>query len=68
MLGFRKARDWGEPPSFGFVSRGGVQIFVCEAGHGVRPVSDTRLTPGTDTSLSPGVLNHKESAAVPASP
>jgi uncharacterized glyoxalase superfamily protein PhnB len=29
-LGFEKLWDWGEPPNFGCVRRGKVQIFLCE--------------------------------------
>ncbi len=33
-LGFRKKWDWGEPPTFGCVERGKVEIFLCEGGQG----------------------------------
>jgi len=33
-LGFEKLWDWGEPPTFGCVRRGKVQIFLCENGQG----------------------------------
>jgi uncharacterized glyoxalase superfamily protein PhnB len=33
-LGFHKKWDWGEPPTFGCVSRGNVDIFFCEGAQG----------------------------------
>jgi len=33
-LGFTKKWDWGDPPTFGCVSRGKVDIFFCEGGQG----------------------------------
>jgi uncharacterized glyoxalase superfamily protein PhnB len=33
-LGFEKKWDWGDPPNFGCVGRGKVQIFLCEGGQG----------------------------------
>lgn len=33
-LGFRKAWDWGDPPSFGCVIRDGIEIFFCLNGQG----------------------------------
>jgi catechol 2,3-dioxygenase-like lactoylglutathione lyase family enzyme len=33
-LGFRKKWDWGEPPTFGCVTRGNVEIFLCEGAQG----------------------------------
>lgn len=33
-LGFRKIWDWGEPKSFGCVSRDGVELFFCLNGQG----------------------------------
>jgi predicted enzyme related to lactoylglutathione lyase len=33
-LGFRKKWDWGEPPTFGCVTRGKVEIFLCEGAQG----------------------------------
>jgi catechol 2,3-dioxygenase-like lactoylglutathione lyase family enzyme len=33
-LGFKKAWDWGEPPSFGCVARDGLEIFLCQGGQG----------------------------------
>jgi uncharacterized glyoxalase superfamily protein PhnB len=34
MLGFRKKWDWGDPPTFGCVTRGKVNIFLCEGAQG----------------------------------
>ena len=33
-LGFEKLWDWGDPPTFGCVRRGKVQIFFCEGCQG----------------------------------
>jgi catechol 2,3-dioxygenase-like lactoylglutathione lyase family enzyme len=33
-LGFRKKWDWGEPATFGCVTRGKVEIFLCEGAQG----------------------------------
>ena len=33
-LGFRKKWDWGDPPTFGCVTRGKVNIFLCEGAQG----------------------------------
>jgi uncharacterized glyoxalase superfamily protein PhnB len=33
-LGFRKKWDWGNPPTFGCVTRGKVAIFLCEGAQG----------------------------------
>ncbi len=33
-LGFRKKWDWGDPPTFGSVTRGKVEIFLCEGAQG----------------------------------
>jgi catechol 2,3-dioxygenase-like lactoylglutathione lyase family enzyme len=34
QLGFRKKWDWGDPPSFGCVARGKIEIFLSEGGQG----------------------------------
>jgi hypothetical protein len=34
QLGFKKKWDWGNPPSFGCVARGTVEIFLSEGGQG----------------------------------
>ena len=33
-LGFTRKWDWGAPPTFGCVTRGSVDIFLCEGGQG----------------------------------
>jgi predicted enzyme related to lactoylglutathione lyase len=33
-LGFEKKWDWGDPPNFGCIRRGKVEIFLCEGGQG----------------------------------
>ena len=33
-LGFEKLWDWGDPPTFGCVRRGKVEIFLCQGGQG----------------------------------
>jgi uncharacterized glyoxalase superfamily protein PhnB len=33
-LGFEKKWDWGDPPNFGCVGRGKVEIFLCQDGQG----------------------------------
>jgi predicted enzyme related to lactoylglutathione lyase len=33
-LGFRKKWDWGDPPTFGCVARGEVEIFLCQGAQG----------------------------------
>jgi len=33
-LGFTKKWNWGTPPTFGSVTRDGVEIFLCEGGQG----------------------------------
>ena len=35
-LGWEKAWDWGEPPTFGAVCNGKVEIFLCQGGQGSR--------------------------------
>lgn len=35
-LGWRKCWDWGEPPTFGAVGSGQVEIFICKDGQGGR--------------------------------
>ena len=43
-LGWSKAWDWGDPPSFGAVCSGDYQIFLCENGQGGRSRSATAST------------------------
>lgn len=33
-LGWRKLWEWGDPPGFGAVASGNVEIFLCHDGHG----------------------------------
>jgi catechol 2,3-dioxygenase-like lactoylglutathione lyase family enzyme len=33
-LGFQKKWDWGTPPTFGCVTRGNVDVFLCEGAQG----------------------------------
>jgi catechol 2,3-dioxygenase-like lactoylglutathione lyase family enzyme len=35
-LGWKKLWDWGDPPSFGAVGCGKIEIFLCEGGQGSR--------------------------------
>ena len=35
-LGWRKCRDWGDPPSFGAVANGRSEIFLCRDVQGSR--------------------------------
>jgi predicted lactoylglutathione lyase len=35
-IGWQKAWDWGDPPAFGAVCSGKVEIFLCEGGQGSR--------------------------------
>jgi len=43
-LGWSKAWDWGDPPGFGGVCSGDVQIFLCENGQGGRGKSSFAST------------------------
>ncbi len=56
-LGWKKAWDWGDPPSFGCVCSGACEIFLCENGQGGRGKGDVKLTfgPGGDESADKGV-------------
>jgi catechol 2,3-dioxygenase-like lactoylglutathione lyase family enzyme len=45
-LGWRKAWDWGEPPTFGAVESGNVEIFLCEKGQGGRGRGPAKMTFG----------------------
>ena len=52
-LGWSKAWDWGNPPSFGGVCSGEYQIFLCENGQGGRgrsPLASTSPLEGNDTA------------------
>jgi catechol 2,3-dioxygenase-like lactoylglutathione lyase family enzyme len=56
-LGWGKAWDWGDPPTFGCVVSGKVQIFLCKDGQGGRGRSTTVATfgPDGDESADKGV-------------
>jgi catechol 2,3-dioxygenase-like lactoylglutathione lyase family enzyme len=45
-LGWRKAWEWGTPPSFGAVSSGPCEIFLCENAQGGRGKSQLSTTFG----------------------
>jgi len=47
-LGWTKAWDWGDPPSFGGVCSGACEIFLCEGGQGGRGNGGVRMTFGPD--------------------
>ena len=47
-IGFRKMWDWGEPPGFGAVKSGNVEIFLCCGGQGGRGKSPIKMTFGPD--------------------
>ncbi|MGH9665333.1 MAG: bleomycin resistance family protein, partial [Bryobacteraceae bacterium] len=43
-LGWSKAWDWGDPPTFGGVCSGKCEIFLCQNAQGGRGKSDFKLT------------------------
>jgi len=47
-LGWQKAWDWGEPPTFGGVCSGHCEIFLCENGQGGRGKGSNTSTFGAD--------------------
>ena len=47
-IGFTKLWDWGEPPTFGAVGSGNVEIFLCQGGQGGRGKSPVKMTFGPD--------------------
>ncbi len=47
-LGWEKAWEWGEPPGFGGVCAGPLEIFLCEGAQGGRGRSTVTLTFGPD--------------------
>jgi catechol 2,3-dioxygenase-like lactoylglutathione lyase family enzyme len=47
-LGWTKAWDWGDPPTFGGVCSGECEIFLCLDGQGGRGKSDIRRTFGPE--------------------
>ena len=51
-LGWKKGWDWGDPPTFGGVSSGHCEIFLCQDGQGGRGKSDIPTTFGEDAGYS----------------
>jgi len=47
-LGWSKAWDWGDPPTFGGVCSGHCEIFLCENGQGGRGKGSHPMTFGPD--------------------
>ena len=45
-LGWQKAWDWGNPPTFGGVCSGDCEIFLCQDGQGGRGKGDHKMTFG----------------------
>ena len=43
-LGWEKAWDWGDPPTFGGVCSGEVEIFLCVDGQGSRGKGENTAT------------------------
>jgi len=56
-FGWKKAWDWGSPPSFGGVCAGDCEIFLCENGQGGRGKSAVKMTfgPEGDETADKGV-------------
>jgi catechol 2,3-dioxygenase-like lactoylglutathione lyase family enzyme len=56
-LGWTKAWDWGEPPTFGGVCSGECEIFLCQNGQGGRGKSDFTATfgPGSNEATEKAV-------------
>ncbi len=56
-LGWTKAWDWGEPPTFGGVCSGECEIFLCQNGQGGRGKSDFTATfgPGSNEAAEKAV-------------
>jgi catechol 2,3-dioxygenase-like lactoylglutathione lyase family enzyme len=48
-LGWQKAWDWGDPPTFGGVCSGHTEIFLCQNGQGSRGGPAPRHTGDDDT-------------------
>ena len=46
-FGWKKAWDWGTPPTFGAVCSGKCEIFLCKGAQGGRGKSDLGVTAGT---------------------
>ena len=53
-LGWEKAWDWGDPPTFGGVCSGECQIYLCQDAQGGRGKGDLSTT-GDDQSADKGV-------------
>jgi hypothetical protein len=51
-LGWKKGFEWGHPPTFGSVSSGKCEIFLCQNGQGSRGKSDLKKTFGPEGSDS----------------
>ena len=47
-LGWEKAWDWGDPPTFGGVCSGECEIFLCQGGQGGRGKGKAKRTMGVD--------------------
>ncbi|MDB4906172.1 MAG: glyoxalase/Bleomycin resistance/Dioxygenase superfamily protein [Gemmatimonadetes bacterium] len=45
-LGFTKLWEWGDPPGFGGVGNGAVEVFLCQDGQGGRGRGDNAMTFG----------------------
>src|SRR6059058_4198580 len=54
-LGWTKAWDWGDPPTFGGVCSGECEIFLCENGQGGRGKSNSTMTFGPEGEADKGV-------------
>ena len=56
-FGWKKGWDWGDPPTFGGVCSGEVEVFLCEGAQGGRGKGTNRSTFGQDDgeSLDKGV-------------
>lgn len=51
-LGWRKLWDWGDPPTFGAVASGAVEIFLCHDGQGGRGKGTNTATFGENGDQS----------------
>ena len=56
-LGWVKAWEWGNPPTFGGITSGRCEIFLCEGAQGGRGNGGVKVTfgPGGDTRADKGV-------------
>jgi len=56
-IGFEKIWDWGDPPGFGGVKSGMVEIFLCHGSQGGRGKSPVKMTfgPNGDETADKGV-------------